>query len=90
MTRHIHEFDLLAHLQHKDLSAAREAGRLEDQQDRFRNRHEVPCDFRMGDSDRAALLDLLQKQRHHAAVTAQDIAEADGREYRATVTVAMG
>src|SRR4030095_7146169 len=75
---HIDEFDLLSHLKHKDLSASGQSGGLKYQKDRLGNRHKVTGDFRMGHRNRPALLDLLQEQRHDAAITAQDVTEADG------------
>ena len=50
---------------------------------RLGNQHEVAAHLRVGDGDRAALLDLLEEPRHHAAVAAEHVAEAHDRERRA-------
>ena len=71
-----------SHVQHEDLPAVGVGACQHDQGNRLRNGHEVTDDVRMGNRDGAALLDLLFEDRDNGAVGAQDIAEADGDEFR--------
>ena len=90
MARHVYQLDLVAHFENEDLSALSEGSRLQNQQNRLRNRHKIASDFRIRHRNRAAPLNLLHEQRHHAAIAAENITETDRGEHRPAVASVFG
>ena len=74
--------DRASHVKDEDLPAFCVGACEHDQADGLRDRHEVADDVRMRDRNRAALLDLLLKDRDDGAVAAQYIAEPHSDEFR--------
>ena len=66
----VDDSDRFAHIEHEDLTAAAEDGRLEHQLHRLGDRHEVAAHVGVGDGDRAASGDLLAEDWHGAAAAA--------------------
>ncbi|MNY48018.1 hypothetical protein D3C86_1833230 [compost metagenome] len=60
-------FHRFTHIQHENVSALPHRAGLDDQLRGFGNGHEVSGDFRMGDRQRSAGLDLFMKQRNDRA-----------------------
>ena len=78
--RQFHDADLLPHLQHEDLAALGQHGRLQHQAHRFLDRHEVARGVRMRERDRLAFFDLALKDLQHRPGASQHVPEAHGRE----------
>ena len=76
------DLDRLAHIEHEDLAALGVIAGLQDERNRFGNRHKETRDVGMCDRHRAALRDLLLKERDHAAVAAEHVAETHRNEFR--------
>ena len=76
----IHDLHRLAHVEDEDFPALAHGAGLENQFAGLRDEHEEADDVRMGDGDRTAVRYLLLEDRDHAAVGAEDIAEAGGHE----------
>src|SRR6516225_9861165 len=64
------------HVEHEHLTAARHGAGLDHELGGFRDRHEVTNDFRVGDGQRAACLDLIAEALDHRARRIEHIAEA--------------
>jgi hypothetical protein len=55
---HLGNADWLSHIEHQDLAGSPDRARLDHELDRFADGHEVSSDIRMGDCQRATVLDL--------------------------------
>ncbi|OPZ73973.1 MAG: hypothetical protein BWY80_00762 [Firmicutes bacterium ADurb.Bin456] len=76
----VHYFNRFAHIQDKDFAAPGHGPGLDYQLDGFGNGHEVALHLRVGHRYGSAGGNLPAEKRHHAAVAAQHVAEADGGE----------
>ncbi len=74
----IRYLDGLAHVEDEDLAAVGHGAGLDHEPGRFGDRHEVAGHIRVRDGDGSSLLNLVLEEGDHAAVGAEDIAEADG------------
>ena len=72
----------LAHVEDENFSAVAHGGGLQHPLRGLGDGHEEPLDFGVGHGDRAAAANLFLKDRHHAAVGGQHVAEADDHELR--------
>jgi len=90
----VHDHHGLAHVQHEDLAALSQNGRLQNQRNRLRNRHEIALHFPVRHGQRPAVLELLQEERQDAAPAAQHVPKAHGHEFgtwfdRLTMTICV-
>ena len=83
----VHDQHRFAHVEHEQLAALAHEPGLQHQLARFGNRHEVAPDLGVGDGHGAAAGDLFAKLRHHAAGTAEHVAEAHDHEARGGVAL---
>ena len=87
--RELVDLDGLAHVEHDDLGAGGQGGRFEHEAAGLRDGHEEAVDVGVRDRDGAARGDLFLETGNHAAVGAQDIAEAGGHEPGAPLDLAF-
>ena len=80
LPREVDDRHRLAHVEEEDLALVGHRAGLEHEAHRFGDRHEVAGHLRVGDRHRAAVEDLAEERRHHAAAAAEDVAEANRRE----------
>ena len=73
----------IAHIEDQHISRRADSPSLDDQLDRFGNRHEEPLHIGMRDRDRPPAFDLLAECRDDAAHRVQHIAEANRDKARA-------
>lgn len=74
------DLDRAAHIEDEDAVRFRQDGCFHHEAAGLGDGHEEAVDIRVGDGDRAALLDLGAEARDDAAVRAEDIAETGGDE----------
>src|SRR5208283_4457450 len=74
--RQFHDSHRLSHVEYQDVSFAPDGEGLQHQAHRLRNGHEKAGDLRVGDGDGPVEADLFLKERNHAAVGAENVAEA--------------
>src|SRR5690606_880712 len=78
----------LAHFQHRHVAAnVREERGQKNELDSLRDRHEVTRGLRVRDRDRLPSLELALEDRNHAAVAAENVAEAHRGVRRGRVTL---
>src|SRR6185436_2841966 len=75
--REIDDPHRLAHVQHEQLAALRQAAGLQHEIDRFRDRHEEALRVRMRHRDRPAALDLTLEFGDHTAAAAEYVTETN-------------
>src|SRR5690606_36892800 len=82
LLREVEYADGLSHVEEEDLAAVAHDRGFEDELTRLGNGHKVARDFRMGDGNWTALIDLFLKNGDNGSVGAQDVSEACSNEGR--------
>src|ERR1041384_2724913 len=80
LSRQVNNFDRLAHVEGEYFTTGTERGALQHQSYRFRDRHEIPRNLRMGYGDGPARGNLFIEDRDHAAGGSQHVPKPDRHE----------